>query len=113
SWQNAERQGRIAAGTMLGSPAIYSETPWFWTDQYEDNIQLLGAPTRWDREIRRGCPEDGKFSAFLLQDGIVVGAAFVNDARNVRPTRLAIEKRQAADPALLEQPEVPVARAFA
>jgi len=112
SWQNAERQGRVAASTMLGASTSYCETPWFWTDQYDCNVQILGAPARWNREVVRGDLNSERFSTFLLDDGKIVGASFVNDGRNVRPTRLAIDKGQMANADVLADASAPIATAF-
>lgn len=113
AWQNAERQGRIAALNMLGTPLPYCETPWFWTDQHDCNIQILGVPRRWDREIVRGDPGSGRFSIFQLERDKIVGAVFVNDGRNVRPTRLAIDNARTASAGRLADTDTPIATAFA
>lgn len=38
SWENANNQAQIAAAAMLGLPLL----PWFWSDQYSDNLQFIG-----------------------------------------------------------------------
>lgn len=49
SWQNAGESGAAAARAIAGSPAQPAKRPWFWTDQFGRNIQLLGTPGRDDR----------------------------------------------------------------
>jgi 3-phenylpropionate/trans-cinnamate dioxygenase ferredoxin reductase component len=58
--------------------------PWFWTDQYDCNLQLAGVPDRWDRIVWRGDPSEGRFVAFLQQEGRVVAGCAVNSGRDMR-----------------------------
>lgn len=44
SWQGANEQARVAAAAMLGLACTPAAMPWFWTDQFGCNIQMLGAP---------------------------------------------------------------------
>lgn len=105
SWQNAQNQA-IAVGRLIGgAPEPYVDLPWFWTDQYDDNFQIVGAPERWDRVIWRGGPDDDKFTAIYLFDGRVVAGNTLNNARDIRPLRQMILDRAEIDPALLEDTE--------
>ena len=105
SWQNAQNQA-IAVGKLIaGAPEPYVDLPWFWTDQYEDSFQIVGAPERWDRVIWRGSPYDDKFTAIYLLDGRVVAGNTLNNARDIRPLRQMILDRAEIDPALLENTE--------
>ena len=70
-WHNARRQGRAAALNMLGKDAPYEEVPWFWSDQYDHNIQYAGFHTEWDDLVLRGSLEDRHFAAFYLKEGAV------------------------------------------
>ncbi|MDO5683440.1 MAG: FAD-dependent oxidoreductase, partial [Propionibacteriaceae bacterium] len=42
SWQNAQDQGIAAAKAALGQDVTHEPLPWFWSDQYEVNLQLYG-----------------------------------------------------------------------
>ncbi|MNZ92108.1 Anthranilate 1,2-dioxygenase system ferredoxin--NAD(+) reductase component [compost metagenome] len=44
SWQSANEQARIAAATMLSQEVEPAATPWFWTDMFGMNIQMMGMP---------------------------------------------------------------------
>lgn len=92
-WDNALNQGAAAAKSMLGAPEPYSPTLYFWSDQYDLNIQYLGHATEWDDIAVRGNPADEKFTAFYLKDGSVHGALVVNNFRDIRPTRTLIGQR--------------------
>ena len=92
-WDNALNQGAAAAKSMLGAPEPYSPTLYFWSDQYDLNIQYLGHATEWDEIAIRGNPGEEKFTAFYLKDGSVHGALVVNNFRDIRPTRTLIGQK--------------------
>ena len=92
-WDNALNQGAAAAKSMLGVPEPYSPTLYFWSDQYDLNIQYLGHATKWDEIAIRGNPSDEKFTAFYLKDGSIHGALVVNNFRDIRPTRTLIGQK--------------------
>jgi 3-phenylpropionate/trans-cinnamate dioxygenase ferredoxin reductase subunit len=53
-WQNAQHQGAAAARNMLGHHEPFAEVPWFWSDQYDVNLQMAGLPTATDEVVFRG-----------------------------------------------------------
>jgi NADPH-dependent 2,4-dienoyl-CoA reductase/sulfur reductase-like enzyme len=106
SWENAQNQAIAAAKAMLGQGAPYGEIPWFWSDQYDANIQLVGLPERWDETAVRGDPATGKFTAFYLAGGKIVGAAGINTGGDVRFARRLIAAGTAATAAQLSDPAV-------
>ncbi|HVS42326.1 MAG TPA: FAD-dependent oxidoreductase [Candidatus Dormibacteraeota bacterium] len=105
-WQNAVQQGKVAASTILGGDAVHDEIPWFWSDQYDCNIQYAGFAEPWDRLVVRGSLEDRSFTAFQLRDGRVVAAVAVNQGRDLRRTVPLIRSGAVVDPERLADPEV-------
>lgn len=91
SWQNAQSQGMAVGRALAGDPAALVEVPWFWTDQYDVNLQMAGAPLRWDRVIWRGTPAEGKFTAIYLDGPRVVAGNTWNSARDMRAIRQLIQ----------------------
>jgi 3-phenylpropionate/trans-cinnamate dioxygenase ferredoxin reductase subunit len=106
SWENAQNQAIAAAKAMLGDAPPYAEVPWFWSDQYDMNIQLVGLAPAWDRTVTRGDPAGGAFTVFYLHGGRLVGAAGVNTGRDVRFCRRLIQSGRTFDPAALADPAV-------
>ncbi|MDB5473457.1 MAG: NAD(FAD)-dependent dehydrogenase [Devosia sp.] len=102
SWQNAQNQAVAVGKHIAGAPEPYADLPWFWTDQYDDNFQIVGAPERWDRVIWRGSPDDDKFTAIYLLDGRIVAGNTLNNARDIRPLREMILARAEVDIGLLQ-----------
>ena len=101
AWQNAQNQAIAVAKVMAGGTVAFAEVPWFWTDQFDMNLQMAGAPDRWDRLVFRGEPAERSFTVFHLADGKPVAVTTVNAPRDMRFGRMLIERARAVDPALL------------
>ena len=101
AWQNAQNQAIAVAKIMAGGTEPFCEVPWFWTDQFDMNLQTAGAPAGWDKLVWRGGPDDPGFTVFHLADGKPVAATTVNNARDMRFARMLIQRGQAVDPAAL------------
>jgi NADPH-dependent 2,4-dienoyl-CoA reductase/sulfur reductase-like enzyme len=75
-WDDAGRQGAAAARTLLAGPdraEPYAEVPYFWSDQYDVKLQMLGVPTDYDAiEIVEGYPNGWEFVAAYGCDGRTV-----------------------------------------
>jgi 3-phenylpropionate/trans-cinnamate dioxygenase ferredoxin reductase subunit len=78
--QNAIDQAKHAALAMVGKPQIYSEVPWFWSDQYDLKLQIAGLARPGDTVVARGDPASRKFAVFHLRDGAVAAVEAVNAA---------------------------------
>jgi len=106
AWQNAQNQAIAVAKIMAGGNDRFAEVPWFWTDQYEINLQMAGAPDRWDQIVWRGEPSDPGFTLFQLLEGKPVAAVTVNNARDMRFARMLIQRGLAVDPSALSDKAV-------
>lgn len=73
SWENANNQAQIAAAAMLNLPLPEKTPGWFWTDQFDDNLQFVG-DMHGQTWLCRGNPDDGKAIWFQLRDGVLIGA---------------------------------------
>ena len=78
---NAVHQARVAAGTLLGTPAPYSEVPWFWSDQYDLKLQIVGLSHGYDQVVLRGDPVTRSFAAFYLRSGELLSVDAINSPR--------------------------------
>src|SRR5690606_4826051 len=101
SWANAQNQAIAAAKSLLGRKTPYDEVPWFWSDQYDVNLQLVGLPKAEHEIVQRGRLEDDRFSLFFLDEGRLAAAASVNAPRDLRIARRLIELGRAVDRASL------------
>jgi 3-phenylpropionate/trans-cinnamate dioxygenase ferredoxin reductase component len=73
-YNNAEKMGRAAARSMLGSTDPYGYIHSFWSDQYEHNLEYVGHATHWDQFVIRGSVEQRRLVGFYLLDGQVLAA---------------------------------------
>ena len=104
-WANAQSQGRAAALNMLGRKEPYNEVPWFWSDQYDLNMQLVGHAPSWDEVVFRGSVSERAFTAFYLKDGRLRAALAVNRFRDIRPSRELIKAGMEVDSRKLRDDE--------
>ncbi|MDD9906533.1 MAG: FAD-dependent oxidoreductase [Rhodospirillaceae bacterium] len=84
SWQNAQNQAIAAANNMCGAETPFSEVPWFWSDQFDVNLQMCGAPENWDRIVTRGDIAACDGLLFQMQGDAIVGAIGLGRPRDMR-----------------------------
>jgi 3-phenylpropionate/trans-cinnamate dioxygenase ferredoxin reductase subunit len=84
SYQNAQDQATVAAASMLGQAAAVRDVPWFWSDQFDLNIQIAGDVGDPDEVAVRGERDAFSFIAFHLRAGTVSGAFAINRGKDVR-----------------------------
>jgi 3-phenylpropionate/trans-cinnamate dioxygenase ferredoxin reductase subunit len=112
-FQTAQRQGFAVGRAMAGATGAYDEVPWFWSDQYELNLQYAGAGLPWDEVVLRGVLGEPPFTVFCLQAGTLVAAAGVNDhhtvarARRLMQERVRVTRDRLADPRFDLRRELP------
>jgi p-cumate 2,3-dioxygenase ferredoxin reductase subunit len=103
TWANAQNQAISVAGNMIGEPKEYADPPWFWTDQYDLNIQVAGDMIDSDL-IVRGDSRSGKFSVIAMRGADIVGAVSVNAAKEMAMLRRVIAANARPARADLESP---------
>ncbi|MBO1111570.1 NAD(P)/FAD-dependent oxidoreductase [Bordetella petrii] len=102
SWQNANEQARAAAAGLLGLPRPEPAYPWFWTDQYGCNVQILGMPQPGLAYACRGhadpADEAPRFVWIGQRDGVPVHGIAVNAGGDLRQLRVLFERGLPIDP---------------
>lgn len=79
---NALEHARAAAATVLEAEAPAQSPPWFWSDQYDLKLQMVGLSAGHDQVVVRGDLSDRSFIAFYLRDDVVIAADAVNAPRD-------------------------------
>ena len=103
SVQNATDHARCVAARLTGDARPYDGQPWFWSDQGDDKLQMVGLTTGYDQVVVRGDPAAKAFSAFCYRAGQLVGIESVNRAgdhmfgRRLLAARGNIAPEKAAD----------------
>jgi len=103
-FQTAQRQGFAVGRVMAGATEPYDEVPWFWSDQYDLNLQYAGAGLPWTEIVIRGEMGRPPFTVFYLDSGRLVAAAGVNDHHSIARLRHAMQRRARLTPAQLADP---------
>jgi 3-phenylpropionate/trans-cinnamate dioxygenase ferredoxin reductase component len=85
---NAVDQARTAAHSINGVAKPYEPVPWFWSDQYEIKLQMVGLSEGYDEIVMRGDPQQNSFVAFYFAAGRLIAADCVN-----RSSEFALVKR--------------------
>lgn len=76
---NAMEQAKSAAASICNKQKAYSALPWFWSDQFDVKLQIVGLNQGYDQIVVRGKPEtERSFAIFYLKDGILIAADCVN-----------------------------------
>ncbi len=110
--QNALEQAKIAASAICGKAVINDAIPWFWSDQYDVKLQMVGLYDGYDNSIVR--KEEKKqpcFSIWYFKGNKLLSVVAINNARAyVYGTRFikaneAINKVNLADPSIELNPD--------
>jgi p-cumate 2,3-dioxygenase ferredoxin reductase subunit len=112
NWANAQNQAIATARNMVGQDVSYEAPPWFWSDQFEANIQVIGHPGGAD-EIVRGDVERGRFTTISLRDGEVVGAVTVSSPKDMALLRRLAASRKRVNPSDIANPAFDLKQALA
>ena len=77
-WDVAFNQGRYAALNMLGGRQEYDVVPYFWSDLADwCSMEYVGPASGWDEVWIRGSLDEGRFTAFYVQEGRLAAALTV------------------------------------
>jgi len=110
TWHNAETQARVAAANMLGGHERCTQLPWFWSDQYDHQLQVCGEPALGVRVVSRVLGEDAQIDFHLDAQGALVGASGFGPAalvvKELKLARLLVDRRRQAAPEALADPGV-------
>jgi 3-phenylpropionate/trans-cinnamate dioxygenase ferredoxin reductase subunit len=101
---NAVHQAKVAAATLLGSPSAYSEIPWFWSDQYDVKLQIVGLSHGYDDVVLRGDPAKRSFSAYYLAGRRLIAVDAINSAREFAHAKQLIGAAFMIDADVLRDP---------
>lgn len=108
SVDNAVGQGTSAALNVLGIDTAHDKVPWFWSDQYDLKLIIVGIGQGYDSVVLRGDPASRAFSACYLQGGELRAIDTVNRAQDQMAGRRLIAARARPDPDKLADPNVPL-----
>lgn len=110
TWHNAETQAAVAARNMLGAREPYRDVPWFWSDQYDRQLQVSGEPALGARTVVRDTSHDAQIHFALDSEGLLVAASGFGTlqgfAKEMRLARMLVERAAPVDAQSLANPQV-------
>jgi 3-phenylpropionate/trans-cinnamate dioxygenase ferredoxin reductase component len=108
SVDNAFEQGSSAALNLNGTPTVHDKLPWFWSDQYDLKLIIVGISTGYDSVIVRGAQAARAFSVCYLRAGELIAIDSVNAPKDQMAARKLIAARARPDPGKLADHGIPL-----
>jgi len=105
SVQNAADQGDLVARVLAGEAATYTALPWFWSDQYDCKLQIVGLNQGHDQTVIRPGTNASSMSVWYYRDVELLAIDAMNEPKSYAFGRKIIEAgkhpsaAQVADPA--------------
>lgn len=111
SVQNAVAQAKIAASAICGNDVSYDSIPWFWSDQFDIKLQMVGLSSGYDKVIERIEENNEKCRSvwyfigdeLLAVDAVNNGKAYILGGRFIK-NRQKLDKIKLADPSIPIKP---------
>jgi 3-phenylpropionate/trans-cinnamate dioxygenase ferredoxin reductase subunit len=93
SVDNAFEQAKSAALNILGRPTVHDCVPWFWSDQFDNKLLIVGLTQGHDQMVTRGDLKTGHFTICYLKSGELLAVEAVNNAKDYMAARKLIANR--------------------
>ena len=106
SVQNAIEQAKIAASKINEIDLPNDHIPWFWSDQYNIKLKIVGVATDYEHYVVRGNIAEKKFSVFYLKNGRLIALETINDNKSFSLGKKLIKNRVSASIEDLEDKEL-------
>jgi 3-phenylpropionate/trans-cinnamate dioxygenase ferredoxin reductase component len=108
SVDHAFEQGASAALNMLGIATVHDKVPWFWSDQFDLKMVIVGLADGHDAVVLRGDPASRAFSVCYLKNGELIAVETVNHTKDQMAARKLIPVRARPDPARIADDSIPL-----
>ncbi len=106
SVDNAFEQATSAALNLMGTATVHDKVPWFWSDQFDLKLVIVGLCQEHDAVVTRGDRAARSFSACYLRDGELIAIDTVNHPKDQMAARKLIAARARPNLAKLADPTV-------
>lgn len=105
---NAIEQAHVAAAAIVGRPRAYEAVPWFWSDQYDLKLQMVGLSQGYEQLVLRGNPQARSFMALYLRGGQVIAADAISRPGEFLSAKKLVAARIKASPQRLADETQPL-----
>jgi NTE family protein len=79
-WDNAVKQGRLAAWNMLGERQSWRTVSYIFSDVFDVTFNVVGSTTKADERVVRGSVKDKSFSVLYLANDRLRGAFLLDQS---------------------------------
>ena len=110
-WDNAKRQGRAVAATIVGQGEAYERTPYFYSDQFDLGMEYRGFAPRWDQVVVRGDLRARAVRRLLAGRWQVIAAMNANRWDDAKELAAIVDSGRSVDPLRLADPSVSLEQA--
>lgn len=103
SVQNAVEMAKACAEAITGGDKPFIAAPWFWSDQYDVKLQMVGLSSGYNQAVLRGDLKENKFSYFYFKNGQLSAIDSINASadhmagRKLLASENTLTPEQAAD----------------
>jgi 3-phenylpropionate/trans-cinnamate dioxygenase ferredoxin reductase subunit len=112
SVDNAFEQGKTAALNILERPTVHDRVPWFWSDQFDNKLLIVGLSQGFDQQVMRGDPATRSFSVCYLKGGELLAVEAINHSKDYMAARKLIAERARPDLNKLADPQIALKEAI-
>jgi 3-phenylpropionate/trans-cinnamate dioxygenase ferredoxin reductase subunit len=112
SVDNAFEQGKAAALNMLDRKVAHDRVPWFWSDQFDNKLLIVGLSQDYDLQVLRGDPSTRSFSVCYLKGRELLAVEAINHSKDYMAGRKLIADRALLNPERLADPNLPLKEAI-
>ena len=93
SVHNAMEQAKTVASSVMNNPMEYNQVPWFWSDQYDHKLQIVGLSGDHDLVTMRGTTNDAKFMLFYTKDEELIAVDAINNPKEFLISRKLVANK--------------------
>jgi 3-phenylpropionate/trans-cinnamate dioxygenase ferredoxin reductase subunit len=112
SVDNAFEQAKTAALNILERATVHDRVPWFWSDQFDNKLLIVGLSQGFDQQVMRGDPATRSFSVCYLKGGEMLAVEAINHSKDYMAARKLIAERARPDLEKLADPRIALKEAI-
>jgi 3-phenylpropionate/trans-cinnamate dioxygenase ferredoxin reductase component len=112
SVDNAFEQAKTAALNILERATVHDRVPWFWSDQFDNKLLIVGLSQGFDQQVMRGDPAARSFSVCYLKGGEMLAVEAINHSKDYMAARKLIAERARPDLNKLADPQIALKEAI-
>ena len=106
SVHNAMEQSKTVASSIINKSIEYNQIPWFWSDQYDHKLQIVGLSGEHDKVIMRGDMSEAKFMLFYTKDEKLIAVDAVNNSKEFLICKKLVANKVTIKPDEISNPDM-------